>query len=89
MSAPRRFTFEEWRATGVDVESIGEGGGLADMGLCGISGRTYDGPLYIERGASADWCLTIGNSSEESDDLEKLERQLFNWGSQGGLFDIV
>lgn len=73
--------FQKWQATGryTDLNYTGE-----------IEpGRIYEGDLYIQRGDDGDWCLTIGNDSELSDDLAALERKLYDWAVGEGYFEAT
>jgi hypothetical protein len=80
------MTFDEWRATRQVVDSIDDALGTT----CGEGpGFVYAGGGFIER-STGSWptdckgryCLTIENYSRQSDDLEELERDLWNrWTS--------
>jgi hypothetical protein len=76
------MTFEEFQATGRDVDDIGAA--IGDEGWLGCPGRVYLGDtLFIEEGRPfpepAPWVLTIGNCATAHENLEYLERQLYNY----------
>ena len=86
--------FSEFQATGRDVpdirivRSIYAAIASDDKPL---PGRIYVDDLYIESDVFTDgvqrYFLTIGNSSEASTDLPKLERQLFDFAVSEGYID--
>jgi len=84
MTAADILTLAEFRQSGRDVEDL-----AAELpgDVWEGPGRVYRGGLVIEQGRSAAWCLTIGNSSEESDDLDALEEELYQYGICEGLID--
>lgn len=57
-----------------------------DPRACRI-GYVYDGSCYIEDDGSGLLTLTIGNETEQSRDLEALERKLYTWVVDEGLFE--
>lgn len=69
------MTFEQFSASGRDVEDLGvEHPGLD---LEGIPGRVYEGGGYVERHGDG-WYLCIGRD-EYVAPLAQLERLLFDW----------
>lgn len=76
------MNISEFRATGKDVEDLSEFGSTDES----IPGRRYAAGLYIERvdHPKGKWQLTIGNSGWLSDDLAKLEEELFQFGESEG-----
>lgn len=75
------MTLEEWQATRKWTDSIGETVGTT----CGEGpGYYYAGGCFIESNPAASpsrpdsrYCLTIENWSSQSDDLQSLERELW------------
>jgi hypothetical protein len=82
------MNFEQWQATGRDVPDINQVIDTCNGEM--LPGRVYEGDLYIENGDKMDrWFLTIGNSQYADDDLESLERILFDWAVDEGFFEEV
>ena len=57
-----------------------------------MPGRLYPNNLYIElyddgEVGLEEWCLTIGNESEISTNLESLERKLFAYANDEGMIE--
>lgn len=81
------MTFQEFCATGRDLPDLATIPHCAAQEIHG-PGRVYlddEWPLVIEQGSSPDlWCLTIGNSSHESNDLQTLERELYEFAVTEG-----
>ena len=78
------MTFAEFQATGRVVEDLAAVPTLHVQEVETGPGRIYlDGDLYIA-GAAPTYCLTIGNSSRCSSDLEALERELFEFAVSEG-----
>lgn len=87
------MTFEQFLATKTSCDDIGEAIS-ADMGVTDpVTGNLYLGCLYIEarqdwwpedaRKAGA-WYLMLENTQFISDDLEMLERKLFDYAVANG-----
>lgn len=71
-----RLTFNEWRATGVDVDNL-QGAFGFDDGREPIAGRHYaDHAAYVERAADGQWLCVCWNDSEHGT-LDACERFLF------------
>jgi hypothetical protein len=87
MNSPR-LTLDQFRATGRDVADLNAEPDIY-LGDEVRPGRVYEGGLCIETGASAKWCLTVGNDSRESDDLAALELDLYDFGVGEGYFEEV
>jgi hypothetical protein len=75
------MTLDEFRATGRDVADLAAFNTLDCQGFQG-PGRVYVDDLAIE-GTPDRWYLTIGNDSR-SDNLEALERVLYDWAIAEG-----
>lgn len=84
------MTFEQFQATRKWCDDLGKA--LSDArwedGEKG-RGQLYLDCLYIEssigwEGATGGYCLQIGNSQKMSDDLESLERDLYDWAMAEG-----
>lgn len=74
-------SFAEFQASGVAVADLSAIDHIGNQLGCDgpMPGRVYaNDALYIE-GTPGNYCLTIGNHSESSDDLERLERQLYEF----------
>jgi hypothetical protein len=72
------MTFEEFCATGRDVEDVSGVAGDEDV----RAGRVYDGDVFIESsGGHPDgrWMLTLESEGSLSDDLTELERRLYEY----------
>lgn len=72
------MTFEQFQATGRDVEDVSEAAGDEEV----RPGRVYAGDFYIESSgdhADGKWMLTLESSGYLSDDLESLERRLYEY----------
>ena len=71
------MTFEEFQATRRYVDDLTEIDGWDG------SGYVYADTCVIEDNgedfAEGRWCLTIANYSEVSDDLDRFERELYDW----------
>ena len=52
-----------------------------------VAGFVYDGDCYIELTEDGKFGLTICNESEVSNELETLERKLYQWAVDEQLFD--
>lgn len=79
------MTFDEFRATGRDVDDLDKF--VPDMDLDGVGGRIYlddDGPLWIERFGGG-WLLTVERSQYQGEDLEPLEKTLYNFALGEGI----
>jgi hypothetical protein len=77
------MTFEEFKASGRYLEDLS----TATV-YPAVPGRLYAGVLVIEDSLSAPeglWALRIGDTSRWSDDLESLERELFEHGLSEGI----
>ena len=75
------MTFEEFCATGHDVEDVSGVAGDEDV----RPGRVYDGDVFIESsGGHADgrWMLTLESEGWISDDLRTLERRLYEYARE-------
>jgi len=70
------MTFEDFRATGVDVASVQEEMGFND-GNPAKPGRIYLNACYIEREPDGRWFCIVSNEDEISTELEDVERFLF------------
>ena len=89
------MTFEEFQATGYDCADIGAE--ISDEMLEGLSGRIYLKSLYIGRWEDdrfgvappngPTWMLTLERCDWVSDDLESLERRLWDWAQAAGYND--
>lgn len=80
------LTLEEFRASKREVRELATVPALEAQGYEG-GGLVYAGDLVIEWGTGAAWCLTIGNESQESNDLESLEEELYEWALCQGIID--
>lgn len=81
------MTFEEFKTRRSHVEDLGRH--IVDYGFEVVSGFIYPGGLHIEEdrfGGDA-YFLTLGNDSTSSEDLETLERKLYDWAKDEGYFD--
>lgn len=81
------LSFSEFQATGRNVADLSTIPHCAAQELYG-AGRVYlddEWPLVIESGSAPGlWCLTIGNDSHESNDLQSLERKLYQFAVSEG-----
>ena len=81
------LSFSEFQATGRDVSDLSTIPHCAAQEISG-AGRVYlddEWPLVIESGSAPGlWCLTIGNDSHESNDLQRLERELYDFAEAEG-----
>ena len=84
------MTFEQFQATGRDVPCIQRATNM-DLGVDGDApGRVYDRWLTIEAVTQSwpadarnrgEWCLTIENEITIGNDLQELERKLYDWAA--------
>lgn len=87
--AKQPFTFAMFQASGRDVADLSK---ALPKGLFEDHkpGRVYASDLYIEDSlgaAAGKWMLTICEYSECSDNLAKLERELYRYGRDDGHFE--
>lgn len=90
------MTFHEFQATKFHCADIGAAIG-ADMGVTDpVSGNMYVGCLYIEERqpwwpdeAKGNWHLVIDRNTRISDDLESLERELYEFATTAGYGDVT
>ncbi len=92
-----KMTFEQFQATRRYSEDIGAA--LSDArwdGEPAAKGNLYLDELYIEEmqphrpeatKAQGKWCLLLDRDERISDDLEALERDLYDWAVSEGYFD--
>ncbi len=83
------MNFTEFQATGRDVPDLRAFAHIAAQFEDVDSpapGRVYVDGLYIE-GTAGTYCLTIGNHSEASADLSRMERQLFDFAISEGYIE--
>jgi hypothetical protein len=81
------MTFEQFQATKATVEGHGE---LEQSGLSYIDTlliETVEDSWPDKIKAQGKYCLTIGNSQRISDDLESLERDLYDYAASEGYLD--
>lgn len=80
------MTFEQFQATRQHSDDIGRD--LPDSYLENSQGYIYEGGLHIEDTAkwpdaakknNGAYCLTIGNAQTFSDEIETLERALYDY----------
>ncbi len=85
--------FSDFLATRRESTDIGREPGVGDVGLEGVSGFIYLNGLYIEKVAAylpatkhntTLYMLTIANGCELTDDLHRLEQDLFGWALREG-----
>lgn len=78
------MTFEKFQASKVFVEDLSKN---PYTDAWEGAGWTYANELVIQKGASKAYCLTIANWSVESDDLEYLERELYDYALVEQIFE--
>ena len=83
---PPNMTFEEFQASGRDTPNL-----AAEVDDYGGDnpGRIYAGGLWIEdarrrEGGDGRWYTIVGNAEYQSDNLEHVERPLYEFGVAGG-----
>jgi hypothetical protein len=93
----RQMTFEQFQAARRYCEDLGAA--ISDArweGEPAAKGYLYLDALYIEEvmphwpeaaKAEGKWCLIIGRNERITDDLEALERNLYDWAVSEGYFD--
>jgi hypothetical protein len=79
------MTFEKFRASGRDVDDIGEE--LQADGMEGVSGRVYADRLWavpcVDSGVG--WMTVIGDREHQSPRLADIERELFLFAVADGI----
>lgn len=85
------MTFQEFQATGVDCADLGAA--LKDENFKGQKGRFYLDELYLQdlAGISADiprWYAVWGTDEHASNNLEQIERVLYDFAVFEGYFEI-
>lgn len=72
------LTFEQFQATGKEVDNIGDVLGDADEEL-DRPGRVYDDAFWILPTSDGRWYLRVIQDEWTSADLTELERHLYDW----------
>ena len=81
------MTFKEFQATGRAVADLRDDATIhAQLGDTDspVPGRIYGDGLFIESDGGGRYCLTLGNSSRVSTNLESLERALYDFATLEG-----
>jgi hypothetical protein len=82
------MTFTEFQATRRDVEDLGTIEHIAGAGVQGEGSTYLDDQLFLECATCGTmvpvYTLTIGNYTESTEDLERLERELYEFAVSEG-----